>query len=294
MDRRLKDIVAGKLMLIATAFPILLLFLIITGLEARSAPILEMKSIEELIFSSAWHPFKGEFGLLPFIAGTLYVTALAMIISIPVSLLGAIFLAEYASINTRQIVKPLLDLLAGIPSVVYGLWGVLAIVPLIRDLASFFGVKTTGYSLIAGAIVLAIMVFPVIISVLDEVFRSIPNEFREASLALGATKWEMIKHVVIRKAVPGIIAAVILGFSRAIGETMTVLMVVGNVPRIPRSIFEPAYPLPALIANNYGEMMSIPLYDSALMLAALMLLTVVLLFTAGASFILIKTKERVI
>lgn len=293
MDRRLKDILACRLMLIATAFSIFLVILMILGLAAKSAPILGMKSIKELLLSSSWHPFKGEFGFLPFITGTLYVTGLAMIIAIPLSLLSAIFLAEYASIYTRQIVKPLLDLLAGIPSVVYGLWGVLAIVPAIRYLASFFAVKTTGYTMLAGAIVLAIMVFPVIISVLDEVFKSIPNEIREAALALGATKWEVVKHLVIRKGAPGIIAGVILGFSRAIGETMAVLMVVGNVPRIPNSIFDAAYPLPALIANNYGEMMSIPLYDSALMLAALMLLIVVLLFTIGARYILIKTEERV-
>lgn len=281
-DRRLKERLASRLMLIATSFPLFLVILMILSLAAKSIPILTMKSIKELLLYPYWHPSKGDFGFLPFITGTLYVTILAMSIAIPLSLLSAIYLAEYASIYARQIIKPLLDLLAGIPSVVYGLWGVLAIVPAVKYLAGFSGVKTAGYSILAGAIVLAIMVFPVIISILEEVFRSIPSEIREAALALGATKWEVVKHVVIRKGAPGIIAGVILGFTRAIGETMAVLMVVGNVPQIPSSIFEPAYPLPALIANNYGEMMSIPLYDSALMLAALMLLMVVLLITAAA------------
>ena len=127
------------------------------------------------------------------------------------------------------------------------------------------------------------MIFPVIIHVSLEIFRAVPSEVREASLALGATRWQTVKHVVLRKALPGVVAAVVLGFSRAFGETMAVLMVVGNVPKIPDSVLDPAYPLPALIANNYGEMLSIPLYDSALMLAALILLLVVLVFNIAVA-----------
>ena len=135
---------------------------------------------------------------------------------------------------------------------------------------------------------LAVMVLPVIISVSEEVIRSVPRGIREASLSLGATRWQTTKHVVLRRARPGILAAIILGFSRAFGETMAVLMVVGNVVQIPKSIFDAAYPLTALIANNYGEMMSVPLYDSALMSAALILLLMVLIFNLLSRLVLVR------
>jgi len=170
----------------------------------------------------------------------------------------------------------------------------LVVVPFIKDVvAPFAGVFSTGYSILAGGIVLAIMIFPVIIHVSLEIFRAVPQEVREASLAVGATRWQTIKHVVMRKALPGVAAAVVLGISRAFGETMAVLMVVGNVAKIPHSVLDPAYPLPALIANNYGEMLSIPLYDSALMLAALILLLVVLVFNAISKLILIRVERSI-
>jgi phosphate transport system permease protein len=222
---------------------------------------------------------------------TFWVTGVAMILAIPLCLLASIYLAEYAPGMIRGIIKPLIDLLAGIPSVVYGLWGILLIVPFVRDAASFFGSTTNGYNVLAGGIVLAVMVFPVIISISEEVIRTVPHEMREASLALGATRWQATKLVVGRGALQGIIAAVILGFSRAFGETMAVLMVVGNVAKVPSSVLDPAYPLTALIANNYGEMMSVPLYDSALLLAALVLLVVVFLFGVGARLILLRVER---
>ena len=293
MDRRLKDFIASRLMLLATVFSSLIVFTIALVLFQRSRPILAAQPLSELLLSSSWHPLKGEFGFYPFIMGTLWVTALAMFLAIPLCVLTSIYLAEYAPRKVRGIIKPMVDLLAGIPSVVYGLWGVLTVVPLIRDyVAPFVGATTTGYTVLAGGVVLAIMVFPIIISISEEVFRAVPQDVREASLALGATRWQTVKHVVIRSALPGVVAAVILGFSRAFGETMAVLMVVGNVPKAPSSIFDPAYPLPALIANTYGDMMSIPLYDSAMLLAALVLLLVVFLFSVVARIVLLRIERR--
>jgi len=278
-----------------TALSSLLIFFMILGLFQRSRPILATQSLSELLLSSSWHPLRGDFGFYPFILGTLWVTVLAMLFSIPSCLLSSIYLTEYASAKIRAVIKPLIDLLAGIPSVVYGLWGILVVVPLIKDqIAPFFGYTTPGYCILTGGIVLAIMVFPVLISVSEEVFRAVPYELREISLALGATRWQTVKHVTVRAALPGIIAAIVLGFSRAFGETMAVMMVVGNVPQIPSSVFQPAYPLPALIANNYGEMMSIPLYDSALLLAALFLLLIVLFFSVGARIVLLRIERRLI
>jgi phosphate transport system permease protein len=146
----------------------------------------------------------------------------------------------------------------------------------------------TGYSVLSGGLVLAVMVFPIIIAVSQDVIRAVPHGLREASLALGATRWQTIRSVVMRRAWAGVLAAVVLGLSRAFGETMAVLMVVGNVPEVPRSIFDAAYPLTALIANNYGEMMSIPMYDAALLCGALILLLIVLIFNLAARLVLVR------
>ncbi|OGF52881.1 MAG: phosphate ABC transporter permease subunit PstC [Candidatus Fraserbacteria bacterium RBG_16_55_9] len=306
LSRALRERLSSQLMQMATLFTILLTLLITLALYLKSKPILDLHPLEQLLFSSSWHPMKGEFGLLPFILGTLWVTGLAMILSVPLCLLSAMYLSEYAAPRIRAWVKPLIDLLAGIPSVVFGVWGVLFVVPLVKDyivpftqeylsfIPSLATTNTTGYSLLAGGVVLAVMVFPFIISVAEEVLCAVPGELRAASLAVGATKWQTIKHVVLRKASPGLIAAVVLGFSRAFGETIAVLMVVGNVARIPTSIFDAAYPLPALIANNYGEMLSVPLYDSALLLAALVLLSVNLVFTILARVVLLGATKRAI
>jgi phosphate transport system permease protein len=270
------------------------------ALFLRARPILAVKPLGELLLSTTWHPLQGDFGFYPFITGTLWVTTVAMVIAVPPSLLTAIYLAEYTRPQIRTLAKPFIDLLAGIPSVVYGVWGVLTVVPFIERTVApalsrwlgfiplFRADNPTGYGVLAGSAVLAVMVFPVIIAVAEEVIRAAPQGLREASLALGATRWQTVKHVVLRRTLPGIAAAVVLGFSRAFGETMAVLMVVGNVPQVPRSIFDAAYPLTALIANNYGEMMSIPSYDAALLGAALILLLVVLAFNIISRLVLVR------
>jgi len=280
-------------MLSTTILSSLVVVAIALVLLQKSTLVLTTHSLSELLLSSSWRPSKNEFGFYPYIVGTLWVTGLAMAISTVPSLLMAIYLVEYAPARLRSIINPMVDLLAGIPSVVYGLWALLLIVPFIRDqLAPLAGATTTGYTVLAGGIVLAVMVTPITISVSEEVIRAVPRPIREASMALGATRWQTVKHAVIRSAFPGIIAAVILGFGRAFGETIAVLMVVGNVAKVPVSLFDPAYPIPALIANNYGEMMSIPSYESAFMLAALLLLLIVLLFSIVAAVLLVGIKRR--
>ena len=290
--RRLKDIITNRLMLCITVFAASLVVLIAAGLLWKAWPVFSLESLTDLLFSSTWKPLKGEFGFFAFIAGTFWVTVVAMVIAIPLCLLTAIYLAEYAPGWVSRSVKPVIDLLAGTPSVVYGLWGILVVIPAIKWLGGLAGIVTNGYNVLTGGIVLAIMVFPVIISISEEVIRSVPQGMREVPMALGATKWQATKLTVMKGAAPGIVAACILGFSRAFGETMAVLMVVGNVARIPGSIFDPAYPLAALIANNYGEMMSIPVYDAALMFAAFLLMATVFLFNLGASFILEKLEHN--
>ena len=292
MNKRIKNVLAGRMMSSVTILVCLFIFIMTLVLLIESQPLLASTPISELLSSSSWHPSRGEFGFYPFIIGTLAVTGLAMLIAVPICFLTTVYVAEYASGRIRTTVNSMIDLLAGIPSVVIGVWGVLAVVPFVKIIGRVTGEATAGYSVLAGGIVLAIMVFPSIISVSQEVLRSVPASMREASFALGATKWQTVKHVVVRKSLPGIIAAMILGFSRAFGETIAVMMVVGNVPRIPSSIFQPAYPLPALIANNYEDVMSIPLYDSALLFAALLLLLVVAGFTLFGRVILVRLQRR--
>ncbi len=300
LSRRQTDRIAGRLMGLLTLAVVLLVALIAVALLLRARPILIARPLTELLFSTTWHPLKGAFGFYPFIMGTFWVTAVGMTIAVPPSLLTAIYLAEYASARIRALANPLIDLLAGIPSVVYGVWGMLTVVPLVGRYVApalkrwlgfvplFRSDNPTGYGVLAGGVVLAVMVFPVIIAVAQEVIRAVPQGLREASLALGATRWQTVRRVVLRRAWPGVVAAVVLGFSRAFGETMAVLMVVGNMPQAPRSIFDAAYPLTALIANNYGEMMSIPLYDAALLGGALILLLVILAFNIVSRWVLVR------
>jgi len=290
--RQIKDRIAGKLMLLTVAFANSIVLLIALGLFIKSMPILAKKSVLDLLLSSSWHPLKGEFGFYPFIIGTLEVTAIAMILAVPVCLLSASYLSEYAHHRFRDLARVVIDIMAAIPSVIYGLWGVIVIVPFVRALGKGLDIPTTGYSLLAGGIILAIMVSPIIISVSVEVLRTVPLQARETALALGTTKWEAIKHVVLRSALHGILSAIVLGFARAFGETIAVLMIVGNVPKVPTSIFDPAYPLPALLANNYGKMMSIPLYNSALLLSALILLLIVSAFNITAHLTLMRIEKR--
>jgi phosphate transport system permease protein len=304
-DRSINEKMVGRVFFVVTLLPIVLLFAITVALVVRTWPILQKYSLWELISSTIWKPQAGLFGFFPFISGTFWVTATGVVLAVPACILTAIYLAEYARRSTRTIAKPLLDLLAAIPSVVYGVWGLVAIVPIIgNSIAPFFNrwlgfipyitsKNPTGYSILAGGIVLAVMIAPLIISVTYEVLVVVPQGVREASLALGATRWQTIHSVVFPHVFPGIMAGVVLGASRALGETMAVLMVVGNVSQVPHSIFDAAYPLSALIANNYGEMMSIPLYDAALLGASLILLLIILLFNIFSTLILRRILGRV-
>jgi len=293
--RLLTDKILSKLMLFFTIASVSIVIIIGVGLYYRSRGVLDHASWWQLLSSSVWKPMKGLFGFYPFIMGTLWVTGIAIIIALPLCLLTAFYLSEYAHTRIKKILIPFVNLLSGIPPVIFGVWGVLFIIPLIQDhIAPHFVDFSTGYSVLAGGIVLAIMIFPLIVSIVSEVLRTIPQELKDASLALGATRWETIKKVTFRKALPGIIAATVLAISRAFGETIAVLMVCGNNAVVPHSVFDTGYPLPALIANNYGDMMSIPLYDSALMFAALLLFIIILLFNIISRLILARLERNLV
>lgn len=302
--RKIKDMLAHRIMFLICVSVISLAFLMASVLFKRAEPIIGESGIKELLFSRLWHPADGHFGLLNFIVSTFLVTSIAVVIAVPVGILTAIYVSEYSHRRVRELAKPIIDLLAGISPIIYGVWGVVVIVPFVRDYImpffserfSFFPFASdnyTGFSALSAGIVLSVMLLPIVISVIEEVIRTVPEGIREVSLALGATKWQTVKHAVLKKAWPGVIAAVILGTSRALGETMAVLMVAGSALNVlPKSIFDPAYPLPAFIANTYGEMMSIPLYDSAVFLAAFILLILTVIFNVAGWGILLRMERK--
>ncbi|MBW6498537.1 MAG: phosphate ABC transporter permease subunit PstC [Bacteroidales bacterium] len=292
--RKFKDRFSSLWIKIALFFVVLLPVVITLSLLYKSSVVLETNGLKELLFSSVWRPLAGQFGFWPFIVSSLWVTILGLLITAPICMFSAIFLTQYGSARLLRFMQPVIDILAGIPSVIYGVWGILIIVPMVgRYLAPLFGIESTGFSILAGGLVLSVMLIPFILNILIEVFKTVPVELSEASLSLGATKWQTIKFVVVRKSFAGITSAFGLGLSRAFGETIAVLMVVGNVVGVPKGIFDPGYPLPALIANNYGEMLSIPMYDSALMFAALILLVVVMFFNFLSRVVIIRLEKKV-
>jgi phosphate transport system permease protein len=244
------------------------------------------------ITTSAWDPVAGEFGALPFIYGTLVSSLLALLLAVPLSLGAAMYLAEIAPGWVRPPVAFLIEMLAAVPSVVYGLWGIFVLVPWLRDwvqppLGSWLGwfplFSGPGYGvgMLAAGIILAIMVVPYITSVAREVLLAVPNAQREAALGLGATRWETIRLAVLRYGRSGLIGAVLLGLGRALGETMAVTMVIGNRPAISASLFAPGYTMASVVANEFTEATS-DLYVAALVEVGLLLLIVTIVVNALA------------
>lgn len=256
------DAIFRLLMLAAGLLMVLIVLAKVVALGADS-----LLSIRRFGFgfltSQHWNPVKGEFGALPFIYGTVVSSLIALLISVPLSLGIAIFLVEQAPQYVARPIGFLVELLAAIPSVVYGLWGIFVLAPFLRvyvepPLAKWLGWlplfrgSITGIGLLTGGIILAIMVTPIVSAVVRDVLAAVPGTQREAALALGATKWEMIRVVLVNGA-PGIAGAVILGLGRALGETMAVTMVIGNRPEISPSLFEPSYTIASAIANEFTE-----------------------------------------
>ena len=291
--RKLRDIIGTNLMRIATLFISLLFFLIFILLIYRSTLVLGTHSIIDVLFSSIWNPDNGQFGLAAVLVDTILVTGIALLVAIPISLLSAVYIVEYAPLKLRRTIRPFIDVLAGVPSVVYGLCAFLFLAPFVKDVvAPWFGVQSTGLCIFSAALILSIMVFPIIISLCIESFDAIPLSLKEASLSVGATKWETVKKVIFRASAPSVLAAILLGFGRAFGETIAVNMVIGGTIRLPSSIFNPGETLASLIASKYGELMSIPIDESALMLVALILFIVVLLFYFLGFLLLRRAKKR--
>jgi phosphate transport system permease protein len=223
------------------------LFLITIFIFNEGLPIIIKTGVGNFIFGAHWAPTKGHYGILAMILSSVYVTLGAMIFGVPLALACAIVLAEFAPPRLTRYLKPTIELLAGIPSVVYGFLGVVLLVPLIRD---YLG--GPGLSLLAAALILGIMILPTVISISIDAIKAVPNLYREGSIALGATQWQTVRKLVLPAARSGIITAIILGMGRAIGETMAVIMVAGNALKIPTSVLDPVRTLTANIALELG------------------------------------------
>jgi phosphate transport system permease protein len=252
--------------------------------------------------TSTWDPNGGKFGALPFMYGTCVTSFLALLIAVPLGVASAIFLAEMAPPQISNILTFLIELLAAVPSVIYGLLGIFILVPLIRDYLVPPLQKTLGYlpifsgdfygvSFLSAGIVLSVMVVPFIVSVSREVLMAVPVEQREAALALGATKWETTWQIVIPNASTGIMGSIFLALARALGETMAVTMVIGNTPKLTASLLSPGYSIAAVIANEFAEA-SGELYVSSLIFLGLVLFGLTIIINAAARIFILMTMRR--
>ncbi len=265
--------------------------LVVWELVSKSQLSLHQFGIK-FFWGTDWDPVNGQFGALPFIFGTLVSSFLALFLAIPLSVGVAVFITEMCPQRLRALISFLVELLAAIPSVIYGLWAIFVLAPLLRDYVEpflgkvlgwtgFFTGPAYGLGMLAAGIILAIMIVPIIASITREVLVAVPQNQREAVLALGATRWEMIRMGVLRNARIGIVGGIILGLGRALGETMAVTMVIGNRPEIAKSLFAPGYTMASVIANEFSEATG-DLYLSALIEIGLALFIVTLIVNALA------------
>lgn len=288
-------------LLLASASSVLLIAIAMVAVMTDGAWMSIKQFGFSFLYTSTWDPVKGEFGALPFIWGTIASSVLALIIAVPLSIAVAVFLVEQAP---KRIAKPLgflVELLAAIPSVVYGLWAIFVLAPILRvyvqpvlqsalGFLPFFKGTPTGIGMLTGGVILAIMITPIITAVTRDILEAVPVTQREAALALGATKWETTR-IVLANASSGIAGAVVLGLGRAIGETMAVTMVIGNRAQISWSLFDPAYSIASVIANEFTEATG-ELYLSALTQMGLILFVVTFVVNGMAKLLIMSVANK--
>jgi phosphate transport system permease protein len=262
----------------------ILLFLFMEGL-----PIFQRVSVSKFLFGRLWYPTSepADFGIFPLLAASLAVTFLSAMVSIPLGVMTAVYLAEIASTRVREVVKPMVELLAALPSVVIGFFGMVVVAPFLQNTFDI----PTGLNLMNASLMLAFMAVPTICSISEDAIHSVPRELKEASLALGATHWETVFRVVIPASLSGISTGVILGMSRAIGETMVVLMVAGGAALVPTSLFDPVRPMPASIAAEMAEAPFRGDHYYALFATGIVLFLFTLAFNVMADYLAHKHKQ---
>jgi phosphate ABC transporter permease protein PstC len=260
-------------------------------IEAR--PAFDRFGLFGFTFDNNWDVSRSIYGALPLVVGTLITSAVALLIGVPVAIAAALFVTELCPRRARAPLTIMIDLLAAVPSVVYGLWGVFVLIPKLRPAEQWFsdtmhfipfigGAAVAGPNYFIGGLILAIMIVPIVSAIAREVMATVPADHKEAALALGATRWEMIRTSILPYSRAGITGAAMLGLGRAIGETIAVTLVVGNAPAIGRHVFDQGYTLAAVIANEFGEAANNPLHRAALIAAGLVLFVLTLVINAAA------------
>ena len=288
-DRALRWVLTG----LAAGILVLIAFFFIR-LIVEAQPALSKFGVFGFTFTDNWDVSRDTFGALSLVVGTLITSAIALVIGVPVAVSTAIYLTELCPRRLRGSLTVLVELLAAVPSVVYGLWGVFVLIPALKpaeewfgrtfDWVPFVGPDVAGPNYFIAGLILAIMILPIVSAISREVISTVPADLKEASLALGATRWEMIRMAVLPYSRAGITGAAMLGLGRAIGETIAVTIVIGNAPNVPESIFSQGYTLAAVVANEFNEAASDPTHRAALIAAGLVLFVLTLLVNALARF----------
>ncbi|TJX13461.1 phosphate ABC transporter permease subunit PstC [Tissierella creatinini] len=276
--KKFKENFSERVFLLLALSALSVLALITVFIFTKGIPLIAKVGVVNFIFGMKWSPSQGSYGIFPMIVGTISVTLGAAIIGIPIAICCSIFLAEFAPATLRNIFRPAIQLLAGIPSVVYGFWGVLFIVPMIRN---YLG--GPGLSILAGSIILAIMILPTIISITEVTILALPRHYKDGALALGLTHWQTIRHLLLPAAKSGIVAAIILGLGRAVGETMAVIMVVGNAVALPETILDPVRTMTTNIGIEMGYASGE--HQQALFATGIVLFIIIMIMNATAQYI---------
>jgi phosphate ABC transporter permease protein PstC len=295
-DRTLKWTLTG----LAAAILVLIAFFFVR-LAGEAQPLLAQTGIFDFVFSAQWVPSKGEYGALPLLVGTVVTSAVALVIGVPVAVASALYVTELAPRRVKQPLTILIELLAAVPSVVYGLWGVFVLIPTLKpaeewfgrtfDFLPFVGPGVAGPNYFITGLILAIMILPIVSAIAREVMATVPVEHKEAALALGATRWEMIRMAVLPYSRAGISGAAMLGLGRALGETIAATLVIGNATTIGHTLFSQGYTLAAVIANEFGEAASDPTHRAALIAAGLVLFVLTLVVNFVARWFVVRSER---
>lgn len=279
-----REQVMEKLLLVVACSAMTSLLLIAVFIVKEGAPFLCKVGLRDFLWSSDWRPQAGHFGIYPMVVASLWVTFGALLVGGPLGIAGAVFLTEFAPPALMRVVKPAIELLAGIPSVVFGFIGVMVLAPLVRAYAG-----GPGLSVLAAAIILGIMILPTVLSIAADAIASVPQSYREGALALGATRWQAVHMVVLKAARSGILAGLILGMGRAIGETMAVIMVAGNAVKVPHSALDSVRTLTANIALEMGY--ATGMHRQALFATGIVLFIGIMLLN-GAAMVVMQQRAR--
>jgi phosphate ABC transporter permease protein PstC len=288
----LTALAAGVLALIAFFF---------IRLYGESRPLFAKVGVLDFVFSNEWVPSQGQFGALPLVVGTLITSAIALAIGVPVAVAAALYVTELCPRRLQQPLIILVELLAAVPSVVYGLWGVFVLIPKLKPAEQWFsdtfaflpfvGGDVAGPNYFIAGLILAIMIIPIVSAISREVIATVPVEHKEAALALGATRWEMLRMAVLPYSRAGISGAAMLGLGRAIGETIAATLVIGNAAEIGNSIFSQGYTLAAVVANEFGEASSDPVHRASLIAAGLVLFVLTLVVNGVARYFVLRSER---